>query len=249
MDNSLGVVDSGVVEVSPVGLAGSGSTWAVSRAAPEGGAPFVPFTPAAAVPSAVLPPFILARQNFQMAPAAAEMPATTPTTMPAMAPPESLVFLLGLIEPEPDPELDPEPEPELDPEPEPDDPPDDPPVPPDEPLGFGEDPFEDEEPEPGEGLGLLLLLLVGVEEGTSPPSTLRQSSSPAACASTQCHQLQPLILTTNGFSSPLTKSAIKSTSALNASSRSLINDSRKITFALIVSQLAICRFCDRRGNT
>lgn len=184
MDNSLGVVDSGVVEVSPVGLAGSGCTWAVSRAAPEGGAPFVPFTPAAAVPSAVLPPFILVRQNFQMAPAAAEMPAITPTTMPAMAPPESLVFLLGLFEPEPepepepeldpDPELDPEPEPELDPEPEPDDPPD-------EPLGFGEDPFEDEEPEPAERLGLLFLL-VGVEEGTSPPSTLRHSCSPATCA-------------------------------------------------------------------
>lgn len=173
MDNSLGVVvvDSGVVEVSPVGLAGSGCTWAVSRAAPEGGAPFVPFTPAAAVPSAVFPPFIFVRQNFQIAPATAVMPATTPTTMPAMAPPESLVFLLGLFEPEPEPEVDPEPEP------------DDPPEPPDEPLGFGEDPFEDEEPEPGEGLGLLLLLLVGVEEGTSPPSTLRHSCSPATCAS------------------------------------------------------------------
>lgn len=110
-----------------------------------------------------------------------------------MAPPESLVFLLGLLEPEPkepkepepdpeldpesepEPELEPEPEPELDPEPEPDDPPD-------ELLGFGEDTFEDEEPEPGVGLGLLLLLLVGVEEGTSPPRTLRHSSSPAACA-------------------------------------------------------------------
>lgn len=168
MDNSLGVVvvDSGVVEVSPVGLAGSECTWAVSRAAPEGGAPFVPFTPAAAVPSAVFPPFILVRQNFQMVPAAAVMPATTPTTMPAMAPPESLVFLLGLFEPEPEPELDPDPD-----------------DPPDEPLGLGEDPFEDEEPELGEGLGLLLLLLVGVEEGTSPPSTLRHSCSPATCAS------------------------------------------------------------------
>lgn len=101
MDNSLGVVDSGVVEIKPVGLAGSGCTWAVSRAAPEGGAPFVPSTPAAAMASAVVPPFILVRQNLQTAPAAAVTPATTPTTIPAMAPPESLDFLLGLLEPEP----------------------------------------------------------------------------------------------------------------------------------------------------
>lgn len=153
-----------------------------------------------------------------------------------MAPLESLVFLLGLFEPEP--------EPELDSEPEPDDPPDDPPEPPDEPLGFGEDPFEGEEPEPGEGLGLLLLLLVGVEEGTSPSSTLRHNCSPASCAS-----IQSSAPTFKGFPNPLTKSALKSTSALNAGSRSLINNSCKITLALVVSQFAICRFCNRRGNT
>lgn len=117
-----------------------------------------------------------------------------------MAPLESLC-LLGLSEPEPkepsEPEPEPDPEPLLDPEPDPDDPPeppDDPPEPPDEdPVGFGEDACEDEEPEPADWLGRLLLLFVGVEEGMSPPSTLRHSSSPAACASKRSHQLQPLI--------------------------------------------------------
>lgn len=160
-------------------------------------------------------------------------------TIPAIAPPESLVFLLGLFEPEPD---DP-----------PDDPPEDPPEelpdPPDEePVGFGEDPFEDEEPESGEGLGRILFLLVGVGEGTSPSSTLRHSCSPASCASIRSHQLQPSIMATKGFPSPLTESAIKSTSALNTGSRSLVNDSRIVTLALIVSKFAIRRFCNRGGN-
>lgn len=93
-----------------------------------------------------------------------------------MAPPESLVFLLGFFEPEPDPKSDPDPDP--------DDPPDE------EPVWFGEGPLEDEESEPGEGLGRLLFLLVGVEEGTRPSSTLEHICSPSACTSIPSHQLQ-----------------------------------------------------------
>jgi hypothetical protein len=188
-DSSLGVdVDSGVVDVNPVGLtASTEGAWAVSTGAPEVSV-FVPFTPAAANAAASLPPFILVRQNLQTAPAAAETPATTPTTIPAMAPLESLVFLLGLFEPNEPSEPEPEPEPD-DPDDPPDEPPDDPPDSPDEELvGFGDPPAVTRLTEE---LGILLLLPVELLEapGISPSRKSAHISSLANCASIQSRQL------------------------------------------------------------
>lgn len=146
-------------------------------------------TPAAGV----LPPFILFRQSLQIAAAAAPTPTTTPTTMPAMAPLESLLLGLWSVELEP---LEPD-----DPD-DPDDPPPDPPLdPPPEPpleplLGLG-DPFDGDEPAvcPGElfpvGVAPGLLLL-----GASPASTLIQISSPATWAWTAVIYPQALLTQT-----------------------------------------------------
>lgn len=189
-ESSLGV-DTVVVDVSFV--MSIGGPWAGGTCATAGAAAVVPPSP----PVAALPPLALWRQNFQMAAAMRPVPATAPTTMPAMAPPESPFLRLGRA-PEPDEpsewaESDPPGDPLLPPFELPSEPPDEPPEPPDEaPPALGDALFEGEESpfdgeEPDDWLGMPLSSLVAVtsgvdselEPGMRPASTLIHSCSPA----------------------------------------------------------------------